>query len=486
MAQSALRPNILFLFTDQQRPNWLGTNPDIPISTPNLDALGERGVRFENAVTPSPLCAPARACLATGMEYDRCGVPENWVPFPVDRREETHFSRLRDEADYHVMGCGKLHLGEHRFGKAKDRSLFDWDRTGRNLLEEWGFSDGTFSARKIQSTRVAEGDPPEPGDPYGAYLAENGLLETHVEDYQRRMNDGIWTATYPTPLPDEAYFDDWITRRGLSLIDDAPRDEPWFLQVNFQNPHHPWDVTETMHDWYRSPDVEFPDPVRCDLDVDRDTHQEIRRNYASMIEHLDMCVGRLINKLIERGELDDTLVVFSSDHGEMLGDYGQWGKHSPLQSSVGVPLIVAGPDVKDRRAFDGPVTTLDLHATFLDVAGLSFDDVDSRSMVPFLSGDTDTHRDVVYSGLSAWRMVFDGRYKLVKGYDPEKRYADESEPQSVDPDRAKRLQHEREIILHDVTRDESGNLAESHPDVVEKLSAELDAIRDRAPRDDRT
>jgi len=194
-----------------------------------------------------------------------------------------------------------------------------------------------------------------------------------------------------------------------------------------------------------------------------------------MLEHLDMCLGRFIARLEERGELENTLVVFSSDHGEMLGDYGIWQKIAPLQASIGVPFVAAGPGVAARGVCDAPVSTLDLSATFLDVAGApSMDDVDSRSMKRYLAGETEVHREVVFSGLGAWRLAFDGRYKLILGYDPEKRRGGkEWEPWDVDPAEAELLRRERPAILYDVGESESRNVAEQYPDVVERLAESM-------------
>jgi arylsulfatase A-like enzyme len=466
------RPNVLFVFSDQQRGDWVGTTPDVPVQTPNYDRLAERGVEFTDAICPSPVCAPSRSCLALGQEYDRCGVPANASNFPTDRRSETHFNRLREEAGYHVVGVGKMHLGRHHWGAVEG----SWDATGRNLLEEWGFSDGRFNAGMNQAVGVATRDPLDSADPYATYLREEGLLQMHADDYERRNQEGRWTATFPTPLPQEAYFDDWITRGALDFVDDLPQDDPWFLQVNLQNPHHPWDITEDMHGWYRDPDVTFPDAEHCDLDVSAETHQEIRRNYSAEVEHLDRCLGRLIDRVAERGELDETVIVYASDHGEMLGDHGQWQKMSPLQASIGVPLVVAGPGVADRDPYDGPATTMDLHATFLELAGLDpAPHVDSRSMVPLFRGDVDEHREVVTSGLSSWRLAYDGQHKLIEGYDPSLRFSDEFEPMAVARDEVERRRAEREAILHDLEHNEVDNHASDRPDVVERLHESIES-----------
>jgi choline-sulfatase len=125
----------------------------------------------------------------------------------------------------------------------------------------------------------------------------------------------------------------------------------------------------------------------------------------------------LLDELARRGALDNTLVVFSSDHGEMLGDHNGWGKSKPWQPSIGVPMVLAGPGVQPGMVHRGPATNLDLTATFLDCAGVTVPDtMDSRSLMPLLSGRTDHHRDVVVSALNDWQVAFDGRMKYVKGF----------------------------------------------------------------------
>ena len=463
MAQNKSRPNILFVFTDQQRPDFVEMNPRMPVRTPNLKGLAERGVWFANAVCPSPVCCPSRAGVAGGLEYDRCGVPDNGTYYPLE--QTTYHRRLQQEAGYHVMGCGKFHIGANGFG-----SEDSWGLDGRGWLEKWHFHDALFNAGLNQSVLLAERHG-APQDPYMAYLQAEGLMEEHIRDYQRRRAEGVWTATFPTTLPDEAYFDNWITRQGLDLLERAPTDVPWYLEVNLQNPHHPWDITHSMHALYRRPDMNFPQAEHCTLAVSPETHQEIRRNYAAMVEHLDHCLGRLIAKVEECGELDNTLIVFSSDHGEMLGDYGQWQKLSPLQMSVGVPLFIAGPGIASCGRSDSLVTILDLHATFLEFAGVEPGAaVDSRSLKGLLNGKTDSHRDVVHSGLSAWRMVWDGRFKFIVGYDPAARQADRFEPMHIPSVETARLQQKRVPILYDLNHNEYENVADRHPSVVERLS----------------
>ncbi len=392
-------PNILLIVPDQHRYDWTGSNPGIPVRTPILDGLAARGVTFEKCWCPSPLCAPSRACLAGGVEYDRCGVPDNSLNYPV--AQTTYYTLLRD-AGYHVMGCGKFDL---------HKPEPTWGVEGQHLLPEWGFSAGIDSAGKWDAIRWGM---EAPCDPYTAHLHTTGRVETHRADFERRRVEGTFAATFPTPLPEESYCDNWIAAQGLRLLAEAPDDAPWHLAVNFAGPHEPVDITAAMDGYYR--DVEFPQPNR-NTELPPAKHVAIRRNYAAMIENIDRWMGQLLQAVEHRGELDNTLVVFSSDHGEMLGDHNLWMKRLPQQASVGIPLVAAGPGIRQGETTGALASLMDLAATFLDYAGIPVPSaMDSRSLRPVLEGETEDHREFLLSGLDPWRCVTNGRLKLVRGY----------------------------------------------------------------------
>lgn len=398
MSNSDRRPNILLFLPDQHRPDFIGLNTALPLRTPNLDRLARKGAVFTNAICPSPLCAPSRASLAAGKDYPRCGVVNNDQDYPLD--QPTFYQMLRT-AGYHVVGVGKFDL--HK--KSKRHSL-----DGKAYLQAWGFSDGIDNRGKWDAVNSWDG---APHDPYMAFLHSRGLAELHVQDMQRRHDRSF---TDPTPLPEDAYCDNWIAENGLRLLKGFPKDRPWFLQVNFAGPHDPTDVTDAMARRWQG--TVFPPPHANDQ-FDTATHTRIRRNYAAMIENIDRHLGRYLDAIEARGELDDTLIVYSSDHGEMLGDHNLWGKSIYYQPSVGIPLVIAGPGVQPHRSFDGPVVLHDLAATFLDYADLPIPvDMDSRSLRPLLAGMTTQHRPYVISGLVTprlgWYLIFDGRFKWVR------------------------------------------------------------------------
>jgi len=437
---ASTQPNILFLFPDQHRPDWLGCNPDLPLRTPTLDRLCANGVRFTNTFTPSPVCSPARACLATGRDYGRCGVRNNGQNTPAEL--PTYYRALRD-AGYEVGGVGKFDL--HK----PDR---DWGLDGSNMLGEYGFTCGIDNEGKGDAIAAFRQNSMSPRGPYMQFLKERGLLEPHFAMYEPHLGTPGW-LNFPavTELPDDAYCDNWVAENGMRLLRDFPTDRPWHLVVNFVGPHGPFDVTADMRS--RWEDADIPPPTAGD-EVDTDTRAR-RQNYAAMIENIDAHVGRMIDLVEQREELDRTLIVYSSDHGEMLGDHGRWGKSVWHTPSSGVPLIVSGPGVRRSVVSDALVSLHDLAATFLDYAGAPpLPDSDARSIRGVVEGHCEDHRNHVVSGLNGWRMVFDGRYKYVTG-------AGEAD------------------LLFDLRQDprELRNIADARPDIVGRLVALLDACQ---------
>ncbi len=318
------------------------------------------------------------------------------------------------------MACGKIDLHKGSAGRTLD---------GRQNMEAWGFSDMLITAGKGGGYL---GEPVGPKEPYYAYLASlNPPLDLAcAEDIARRSEpreENWWGLTEPCPLDDEQYLDNFTARTGMDLLERAPDDRPWFLIVNFNGPHPPMDITRRMERQYRGPDRAidgFPQPQGYTGPFDAEQHVRIRQNYAAMIENIDRWLGAFQDRLRERGELDSTLVVYSSDHGEMLGDRGRWGKSVPYQASAGVPLIMAGPGVARGARSEAVVSQMELAASVLDSAGLRVpSDMESRSLRPLMESGKGEHREVARSALKVgrahagrFRMVQDRRFKLVEGF----------------------------------------------------------------------
>lgn len=327
--------------------------------------------------------------------------------------------RALRSAGYWVAACGKtdLRMSARSWGLSGRHPRED----GSSVLEELGFSAGIDSAGKYLAVASCQAGIPEP---YTGYLSEQGLLQAHLDDYERRpfpapvsTDPRCYMNTDPTPIPDYAYCDNWIARSALALIDSAPGGQPWFLQVNFTGPHDPMDVTVSMSE--RVHDRTLPSPIANDQ-LPPSQHLQIRRNYAAMIENIDSRCGEILDSLARRGALANTVVIYSSDHGEMLGDLGHWAKVIPYEPSLSVPMVIAGPGLASGQRAAFPVSHVDLTATILEMAGASPEGpLDGFSLVPVLRGDLKSFdRDLVHAGLGTWRATSDSRYKYIRGYIP--------------------------------------------------------------------
>ncbi|MFG0249186.1 MAG: sulfatase [Phycisphaeraceae bacterium JB051] len=444
MSTPSKQPNFLFLFPDQWRWDWLAcAGYDIPVKTPNIDKLASRGMRFTQCRTNSPVCAPARAALATAMRYQNCGVPGNG--FNLDTSRDTFFKHLR-HVGYRVAASGKTDLQKH----GKWKGLDGWT----TAMGQLGFTQAVNQAGKHDAVNAGT---QHPVDPYMNHLHQHGLAQTHADDYTRRKqirNDGrqgtdMMIDPTPSPFDSEHHTDDFCGRAAQRFLQDWAVGEPWHLWVNFPGPHEPYDPTVAQLAVYDG--VDFPLPVKPGP-VDND-HQAVRRAYAAMITGIDDWVGKLVAEIQRRGEMDNTYIIFTSDHGEMLGDHGRWDKAIAYEPSVHVPLVVAGPGIEAATQCDALVELIDLAATITDLAKLQVPEKwEARSLRKQLLEDPKAaHRDVQISALKDWKLIFDGQYKLV---------VTENQPDQ----------------LYDLIADENecNDLAAQMPDVVERLKARLE------------
>ncbi len=430
------KPNFLFLFPDQHRGDWMPYSNEVflrlgmqglDLRMENIARLMREGVTFTRAITSSPLCAPARACLAAGLRYHKCRVPGNTEDYPLDQK--TFYSVLK-QADYRVAGCGKFDLHKPTLFWGLDGWIED--------LATLGFTDGVDNAGKWDAVRSGHA---KPQDPYMKYLHDHDLARVHLDDMHRRRQDKL--AAHATGLPEQAYCDNWLTREGLQLLRSFPEGRPWFLQVNFTGPHEPWDVTARMKSNWQS-DC-FPLPAALG-EEDRDRIVDVRRNYAAMLNNIDCNAGLLIDEVRKRGELDNTFIIYSSDHGEMLGDFERFGKSRPERGSVHIPLVIWGPGIKSGVVCDALVELQDVTNTILELARGSEvratngpavpsgdpampEALDSISLLPILHAGAGQHREYQSCALNGRQTVFDGRHKLiVTGGEPDRLYDVEEDP----------------------------------------------------------
>ena len=473
---SGRRPNILFVFPDQWRGDWVrALAPELPLRTPHLDALVARGTAFRRAWTPSPLCVPARSCLATGRSYGRAPSPDNFHSHPLGT--PTFYNRLA-QAGYRVASLGKSDLFK------PDKS---WGKDGRHRIDgvdrfaAIGIAEGRDMAGKHDTfNAIARGC----NDPYTDHLDRAGLIPAYQADFQARSPvmpgqladwegariispPACYAQSKPSPLPAASYSDNFVGQAAIDQLTTFDGTEPWFLMVNFAGPHEPLDVTADMAAGWDS--VQFPLPYGRP-NPDADLQQDIRRRYASMLETIDFWLGRMVAHLAERGMIENTLVVFASDHGEMLGDRNLWKKQVPWEPSLRVPMVLAGPGIAARGVVDdGPATILDLPATFIARAGAApMPEDEGTDLSPWLAGEAQYPRKLASSGLGEWRAVTDGRWKLVLGYRTDQPLFD-LQAGHFDPDPTAPGQ------LYDLVADprETSNLWQAAPGPRKRLLAKL-------------
>lgn len=375
------RPNVLFLFSDQHRGDWMPYDEetrkncgfdDIPLKMQSIKSLMDNGITFTRNASSSPLCVPARACLASGMAYDHCDVYNNDFCFPLNKK--TFYSVLKN-GGYTVLSVGKSDL---------HKPIFYWGENGWiNQMEELGFNDAIDTEGKYD---LLWSSFDMPRGPYALFLKENGLLETHHKDYIRRYLNA--NDVEPTELPDYAYSDNWVTNNALSLLKKYDKsNSPWFMMVNFSGPHNPWDVTPEMKKTVEN--LQFPIP--SNYSGDKEELNAVRQNYAAMLENIDRNIGIILDYLKATNQFDNTLIIYASDHGEMLGDHNRYMKSVPYKASVHIPLVISGPGVIRKSVCDELVMLHDIASTILDFAGLDkMEGSDSISLKPLATGESNT------------------------------------------------------------------------------------------------
>lgn len=419
------RPHIILVITDQQRWDTIGSLGAPWMRTPNMDRLAAEGTAFTHCFTTSPVCVGARASLFSGCYPHMLNVYQNFDPW-----EPTWVQSLAD-AGYHCVNIGKMHINPYdakggfhqRFPvENKDRALF-LEEAPRAIYDEWDkalLANGVVKPSRY--TRVA-------ADPEG-FRAALGAFD--------------WE------LPERLFSDNFIADTALWWLAQRKAPNPLFLQVGFCGPHPPYDPPRRYSDLYRDVDLPVPEVTRADLDGQTDALKalrqvqengnydsiawrsdpgraallRLRRHYAGNVTLLDERLGHLMDRLRQLGLLENALVIFTSDHGDNLGEHGHIQKHNMYEAAVRVPLIVRAPGrVPAGRVSDALVQWMDIAPTILEAAGVAVPkNWEARTLWPLLSDAEAPGRDAVYAELGrdhiqahAEMMIMrrDRRWKLV-------------------------------------------------------------------------
>ena len=411
--------NILFIMCDQLRWDYLSCYGHPSLSTPNIDAIAARGVRFTRAYVQSPICGPSRMSFYTGRYVSSHGSTLNSSPLNVG---EWNIADHLQPLGVRPVLCGKTHMaadkeGMERLGVAPDSVI------GARLAE-CGF-DAVFRDDGIHT------DTNWQGSSYNRELADRGYGGDNPWHWWANSAEGdgnsllsgwfMKDADKPARIDEAASETAVTTEHALEFIAQAG-DQPWCLHLSYIKPHWPYVAPAPYHDMYTADDV--VDPVRHENEKN-DPHpllrlfmqerkaslsfarDDVRRHvipaYMGLIKQIDDQIGRVMDALSARGLLDETLVVFTSDHGDYLGDHWLGEKDFFHEPAVRIPLIVADPsepaDNTRGTACGALVEAIDVLPTFVDaLGGEPAERLEGRSLVPFLHGSTPPiWRDAVFS-----------------------------------------------------------------------------------------
>ncbi len=410
------QPNILFIMTDQMRADAMSCSGNWG-ETPNLDRIAGEGVRFTNAITNSPVCMSARLSLATGRYPHNTGLWHNG-DHTMSPDRATWMQAVRD-AGYRTSVFGKTHFYYHH-GDLRDRE---------DLIHAYGMDDvdeigGPRASARVESHMTKRWE-------------EKGLWEDYRADYDERFSNKPWVVR-PSVLPLEEYADVYVGQRAKEYLEDYQREDPWFCWVSFGGPHEPWDTPEPYASMYDPEDMPTPDDpegtldgssmpgvlgeflreARHSPDITQDQIAAMRADYAGNVRVIDDQIGEILDTIEQRGELDNTVIVFCSDHGEMNGDHGMIYKGHFLNGALRVPLLVRTPETLRGEVggsvCDSPVEWFDLGPTVTQLAGGELDHQQfARSLCPLLESPEQEHRQYAVSEISGEFMIMDREWKLV-------------------------------------------------------------------------
>lgn len=436
-------PNQLIIMADEYMMGALGCAGHGLVRTPNLDRLAERGVRFTRAYTPSPMCVPARAAFQTGQHVHQLRRWDSAQPYDGRPAGWAHWLRA---AGHRVASVGKLH-----YRSSDDDNGFDPEILPLHVVNGQGWIPGILRRD------------PLPFDASG-YAGGVGRGGSSYSDYDRRICDAARA---------------WIRREG-----SAESDKPWLLFVSFVSPHYPINAPDEFFDLYEGAEIDMPfchgaderpkhPAVRRIIDSagydrhfrDEDHIRLARRAYYGLCSYIDHLVGEILATLDANGLGDRTTVIFTSDHGDMLGNHGTWTKMIMYEDSAGIPMIMTGPGVPAGKVVETPVSLIDIAPSVLQCAGQdgpASAELPGSSLYDIAAAADDHGRTVFSEYHDGWSdtgsfMVRWDRWKYVhyEGYDAPQLFDLDNDPResrdlgedpAFAPQRAEGARRLREIV----------------------------------------
>lgn len=431
------RPNFLFFITDQHRADWLSCMGHPVVRTPNIDSIASAGVRFEGMHAASPVCMPNRASLMTGRYPSLHGLRHNGCSLSYGART---FADLLSDAGYHTAAFGKSHLQPF----LDTPPLSQGDAPGKHAGEAWRDSGEDYAHE--QPERYAEEGKYDLPLPYYGFQAFDMVTRHgdrcggHYEQWFREQASD-WKAlhdpanqlphnytcpqAFRTPVPVELYPTTYIADRAAEYLSERDGDDrPFFAFVSFPDPHHPFNPPGEYWGMHSPEQFELalpysahrnpPPPLKwlkdhhdsgggegptsaTTLYAEDQPVREAMALTAGMVTLVDDAVGRVVDALKASGRFEETVIVFTSDHGDYLGDFNLLLKGAlSFRSITRVPFIWSDPDSRRCAETDALASTVDVPATILDRAGVPpYNGMQGESFLPALNGAA-SHRDDLY------------------------------------------------------------------------------------------
>ena len=389
---SAEIKNILFLFVDQHRQDCVGCYGNPVVQTPNIDRLAKNGIRFNNAYTPSPVCSPARMSVQSGLwshkhrlifntgasqQHGGMDDPDPGIQF---------FSELLKEKGWQNAHVGKWHIGREK-NKPAAHGYEDLP-----YYPNYGIPSYIYQYKRGQ--RIHEH--------YLEYLKKQGVDGFKLLK-QTREDGTLFSALQEGPQ--SASIPAYLSTQTIDVINRFTQNTtPFFISCNFWGPHAPYCITEKHYNMYKNANIEPWPNFDCDLSdkpqvlkrygdylgtdwFNRQNISELIGDYYGYISLIDEEIGRILKTLEDAGELEQTLIIYSADHGSSVGSYRMWDKGYGMYDAITrIPMIISHPSITPAVS-DAYVTLLDLAPTFLDAAGCEIpNEMDGASLMPILQG----------------------------------------------------------------------------------------------------
>ncbi|MCP4786800.1 MAG: sulfatase-like hydrolase/transferase [Fuerstiella sp.] len=439
LSASASGPNIVFVEVDDLPAHYVGVNGAESAQTPTLDGLASRGVHFLNAVCQGTMCGPSRNSLIIGRYPHNIGMYENG-PFKGLSNGVWTLPRALQQSGYKTAYIGKSHIHPGKEGLSGTNAHV---RTvGHRQL---GFDHVWQSMGRAV---VGKKEPERGVDSYVDFLLDQECYEQMKADRRK-----------PTTLPDDVYLDGLFTKLAEEYI--AKQDEPYFLWLNYSVPHGPYDVKQDYHDRFNDapmPEINARDDSGEGIPALLRPHQmdfskvdKVQRGNCANIAFMDDQLGKVLAAIEASGKSDNTIVVFFSDHGILIGEHGLEHKATFYREVLNPTLIIYDPRQESAKRITQPVQLLDLVKTTLDWAGASAEEKAvpyGDTLLPLIEGNGTFARDYAVGECPGYYAMVTERYKYIAPF-----------------------QHQEggQTLLFDLKKnpEETLNIVEQHPELVE-------------------